>query len=664
MDFFHQQDQAHRKTSWFIGYFVVATILIILAVHVAVSLIFFAGTQGRHRHQQTYLLENDGTVSQSSRRSGPMGALGNLEIFGWASLGTLALILGGSLWRFTQLAGGGASVASMLGGRPINSSTTDPDERKVLNVVEEMAIASGVPVPKVYLLAREKGINAFAAGYKPGDAVIGVTQGCVRLLTRDELQGVVAHEFSHILNGDMRLNIRLIAWIFGIMGLALVGRVLLEMRSRSSRDKNPLPLLGLALLLIGWIGVFFGRLIQSAVSRQREYLADASATQFTRNPEGLAGALKKIGGLAIGSRLESPRAAEVGHLFFANGLGSPFFSLFATHPPVSDRIRALDPAFDGQFPATRLAEDAAPAPTRRRADRPAPAIIPLPNRGAFPLPPMIPALAMMDQVGQPTAAHLHYAAGWRDALPASISAAAHEPMGASVLMYGLLLDADDAVRARQLEALSAIAGDGVAQETQRLWPDIVAAANLARLPLVDMALPALSELSPDQFQRFDEAVQSLIEADEQISLFEYVLQKIVMRHLRPRFGHVRRSVTQYYALKPLLPDCALLLGLIAQAGHDTPAEIAIAFRAGWRQLGADTPVADESVLETTDLSKLDVALVRLDQASPLLKKQILNAAAQTVAADGAIKEEEAELLRAIADTLDCPIPPFIQLAVR
>ena len=661
MDFFHQQDQARRKTSWFVGYFVVATVLIVLAVHVAVSLIFFAGTQGRHRHQQTYLLENDGTVSQSSRRSGPMGALGNLEIFGWASIGTLALIIGGSLWRFTQLAGGGASVASMLGGRPINSSTTDPDERKVLNVVEEMAIASGVPVPKVYLLAREKGINAFAAGYKPGDAVIGVTQGCVRLLTRDELQGVVAHEFSHILNGDMRLNIRLIAWIFGIMGLALVGRILLEMRSRSSRDKNPLPLLGLALLLIGWIGVFFGRLIQSAVSRQREYLADASATQFTRNPEGLAGALKKIGGLSIGSRLESPRAAEVGHLFFANGLGSPFFSLFATHPPVSDRIRALDPTFDGQFPATRLVEAVAPAPPSR-ATRPTPATIPLPNRGAFPLPPMIPALAMMDQVGQPTAAHLHYAAGWRDALPASISAAAHELMGASVLIYGLLLDADDAVRARQLEALSAIAGDGVAQETLRLWPDIVAAANLARLPLVDMALPALGELSSDQFQRFDEAVQALIEADEQMSLFEYVLQKIVMRHLRPRFGRVRRTVTQYYALKPLLPDCALLLGLLAQAGQDTPEEIAAAFRAGWLQLGVGGPVGEESALQSADLGQLDAALSRLDQASPLLKRKILNAAAQTVAADGAIKEDEAELLRAIADTLDCPLPPFIQLA--
>jgi hypothetical protein len=275
---------------------------------------------------------------------------------------------------------------------------------------------------------------------------------------------------------------------------------------------------------------------------------------------------------------------------------------------------------------------------------------------------MIQALAMMDQVGQPTAAHLHYAAGWRDALPASISAAAHELMGASVLIYGLLLDADDAVRARQLEALSAIAGDGVAQETLRLWPDIVAAANLARLPLVDMALPALGELSSDQFQRFDEAVQALIEADEQMSLFEYVLQKIVMRHLRPRFGRVRRTVTQYYALKPLLPDCALLLGLLAQAGQDTPEEIAAAFRAGWLQLGVGGPVGEESALQSADLGQLDAALSRLDQASPLLKRKILNAAAQTVAADGAIKEDEAELLRAIADTLDCPLPPFIQLA--
>jgi len=466
----------------------------------------------------------------------------------------------------------------------------------------------------------------------------------------------------------MRLNVRLIGWIFGIMGLALVGRILLYARSGSSRDKNPLPLLGLALIVIGGLGVFFGRLIQSAVSRQREYLADASAVQFTRNPQGLAGALKKIGGLSQGSHLEASRAAEVGHMFFANGLTHSFFTLFATHPPLADRIRAIDPSFDGLFAPIQFA-DTGPRPGSPaqpgRAARPPAATIPLPGGlggGAFPIPPMVPVAGLMAQVGQPTSAHLQYAAGWRESLPAAIAAAAHEPMGASVLIYGLLLDAGEAIRARQLEELASIAGDGVARETLRLLPEIAEVANRARLPLVDMALPALGELSPNQFQQFEEAMQALIEADERIDLFEYVLQKIVLRHLRPRFGRVRRSVTQYYALEPLLPDCVLLLGLLAQAGQDTPVEIGAAFRAGWLQLGVGGWVGEASALECAELGQLDAALSRLDQASPLLKQKILNAAAQTVAADGVIKEDEAELLRAVADTLDCPIPPLIQLA--
>src|SRR5262249_2273093 len=194
-----------------------------------------------------------------------------------------------------------------------------PDLRKLLNVVEEMSIASGVPMPEVYLMPDEKGINAFAAGTAPDNAVIGVTEGCVRHLKRDELQGVIGHEFSHILNGDMRLNMRLIGVVFGLLCIMLVGRVMLDAfirggspRSSSARNANPPPifLLAIGLIVIGWPGAFFGRLIQAAVSRQREFLADASAVQFTRNPLGLAGALKKIGGLAYGSRLDSAHAAE------------------------------------------------------------------------------------------------------------------------------------------------------------------------------------------------------------------------------------------------------------------------------------------------------------------------------------------------------------------
>src|SRR4051812_14934448 len=284
------------------------------------------------------------------------------------AVATLGVIGTGSFFKTLSLARGGRAVAELLDGRLVNSNSTDAHERKLLNVVEEMAIASGVPVPQVYVMDGEQGINAFAAGHSASDAAISVTRGAMTMLTRDELQGVIAHEFSHLLNGDMKLNLRLMGLIFGILCLTVIGRVLI----RTSGKKNPLPLLGLALIIIGWVGVLFGRLIQAAVSREREFLADASAVQFTRNPSGLAEALKKIGGLAEGSQLQTNRAEEASHFFFANGLKSRFFG-FATHPPLIERIKALDPSFDGNYPATVLPD----TPSAPAAPPPLPGVAPL-----------------------------------------------------------------------------------------------------------------------------------------------------------------------------------------------------------------------------------------------------------------------------------------------
>src|SRR4051812_7989234 len=283
-----------------------------------------------------------------------------ITLFLASTLGTLGIIGTGSFFKTLSLARGGRAVAELLDGRLGNPNSTDAQERKLLNIVEEMAIASGVPVPQVYVMDGEPGINAFAAGHSASDAAVSVTRGALTMLTRDELQGVIAHEFSHLLNGDMKLNLRLMGLIFGILCLTVIGRVLI----RTSGKKNPLPLLGLALIIIGWVGVLFGRLIQAAVSREREFLADASAVQFTRNPSGLAGALKKIGGLAEGSQLQTNRAEEASHFFFANGLKSRFFG-FATHPPLIERIKALDPSFDGKYPTVVLPDtpaEVAPPP--------------------------------------------------------------------------------------------------------------------------------------------------------------------------------------------------------------------------------------------------------------------------------------------------------------
>jgi Zn-dependent protease with chaperone function len=649
MDFFERQDQARRNTRLLVVYFVLGVTMLTLAVYAAL-LGIFAGLGSRHH----------GVYGEPAQV-----VLWNSQLFLVATVGTLAVIALGSGFKTLELAQGGSTVATMLGGRLVDPTTTDPDERKLRNVVEEMAIAAGVPVPQIYVLPGEQGINAFAAGHSTSDAVVAVTAGAMRLLTRDELQGVIGHEFSHILNGDMRLNLRLMGIVFGILCLAVIGRVLLYTRSRNSKDKNPLPLLGLALIVIGWVGVFFGRLIQAAVSRQREFLADASAVQFTRNPAGLAGALKKIGGLDLGSKLEAAHAEEASHMFFGNGMGESFFHVMDTHPPLAARIRAIDPGFDGTFPPVSFAQVERSAPRVAPTQRP-PLPFPFPGvpRGQGSLaglaPPIIAAQTVMASTGNPTSAHLRYAEGLRISTPASLQAAAREGLGASTLIYAILLSEDEAARHKQLDELANATSAAVSQETLRVLPEVQAVATHAKLPLVDLALPGLRHLSPPQFQQFRAAVQKLVESDGEIDLFEYVIQKVVLRHLEPYFTQARKPAIQYYALKPLAPDCAILLSALAHLGQAEPGKIQSAFQQGAQSLSYAARVELQLLPEAEcELAQVDEALNRLCQAVPQIKKNVLNACAQTVAADGVIQELEAELLRAIADTLDCPIPPFI-----
>lgn len=654
MDFFDRQDKARHNTRMLVLYFITGVATLIATIYLAVVLLF-TGVSMQHRARQAEGIEKP-------------PSLWNPTLFLGVAAGTLAIVGMGSIFKTMELSQGGSAVAEMLGGRLVNSNTSDPDERKLLNVVEEMSLASGVPVPQVYVLEDENAINAFAAGHSTSDAAVTVTRGCMKLLSRDELQGVVGHEFSHILNGDMRLNLRLMGILFGILCLAVIGRILLYVRG-GRRDRNALPLLGLVLLIVGWVGVFFGRLIQAAVSRQREFLADASSVQFTRNPAGIAGALKKIGGFEYGSRLRAGHADEVSHMFFGNGVAEPLFGALATHPPLDERIRAIDPSWDGKF--TTVSPEAIkrpePPPVAGRPQR-----MPMPFPFPFPgaprprsglgglAPPIIAAGAVLPNLGTPTTKHLRFAATVRDSFPAAVESAAHDPLGASALIYGLLLSSDAAVRSRQLQDLAANTSEAVRRETERLLPDVEAVATQAKLPLVDLALPALRHFSPAQYQQFNNAVQQLVQADGKLDLFEYVLQKIVLRHLDPQFKGARKPVIQYYSIRALAPDCGVLLSAMAHAGADDPARAQAAFAQGSRQLSSRSLIALEFVSkDRCDLQKVDAALNRLSQASPQIKKNVLDACAQTVAADGVVKEGEAELLRAIADTLDCPIPPFV-----
>jgi len=354
MNFYQAQDDARKRTKLLLWYYVIAIVAIIIAIYAIISLVMYFQSPSI-QYAEEFEME------QGIEIPGFWERMWNPTLLLTVAVGTSGVILVGTLFKKMQLSSGGAVIAMDLGGRPIDPNTTDAEERKLMNVVEEMAIASGTPVPQVWVMDQELGINAFAAGTEPGNAVIGVTRGCIQRLNRKELQGVIAHEFSHILNGDMKLNMRLVSLLFGILMISIIGRTVLYSGylgggNRRSNDNSGavLLLIGIALLAIGAIGVFFARMIQAAISRQREYLADASAVQFTMDPSGIADALKKIGGNADKGNIKHPKAGEAEHMFFADG--GLFSYGFASHPPLEERIGAIQNDWDGEFLESKPAE--------------------------------------------------------------------------------------------------------------------------------------------------------------------------------------------------------------------------------------------------------------------------------------------------------------------
>jgi Zn-dependent protease with chaperone function len=643
MDFFHSQDRAKRRTGLLVFYFGMAVILIILSVYLAIACVLRLSVNEK---------ENSAAAS--------IADLWDPQLLGVVALGTSVLIGGGSLYKITALSGGGHTVAELLGGRLLHPDSTDSDERRLLNVVEEMAIASGLSVPPVYLLEKELAINAFAAGLTPGDAVIAVTLGTLRRLSRDELQGVIAHEFSHVLNGDMRLNTRLIGILFGILVIGIVGWILfrssfgvrLGARDNGNDRKgfNPIPLIGLALYVIGYVGVFFGNLIKAAVSRQREFLADASAVQFTRNPAGLAGALKIIGALAQGSQIQDPHAEEASHLFFGEAVGglNNFFGLLASHPPLVERIRRIDPSFTGDFSAVSLddrQEEREELGRTSRLDRPA-------GR-------TFNVARAISQVGMIDAAHLAYAADLKESMPRTLTDVVREPLGAQAAAFALLLDPDETVRKPQLAWLQAHAMPAVVRETLRILPDIQRLAPEARLPLVELAAPSLCQMTPAQFHDFFRSVEALVLSDQKTTLFEYALQRLLVRHVVARFDRTKPLVVKYTTITSMLQPLTLVLSALARVGNESADDAARAFAAGSKVLDLSGIPLELDPSVAVDLKAIDSALEELAKATPQLKKKILEACAACISSDGVVTVEEGELLRAISDSLGCPMPPLI-----
>ena len=668
MDFFAQQERARRQTKLLMIYFV-------LSVAVVVSLIYLvlASLILTYRESPSYRSGTLAVVVPLFDLAGRvLTAPGHFlawvwrpQLFLYLAFWVLLSIFLGSFYKIRRLARGGAVVAELLGGRRVESNPGEPGERKLRHVVEEMSIASGTPVPEIYVLDHERGINTFAAGHTNSDIAIGVTRGCLNLLTRDELQAAIAHEFSHILNGDTRMNMRLMGVMHGILWPVIVGRVLIRGTNRPAEPgesildeevfsatmwRLPLLPIGAALIGLGSIGLPFVRLAKSAICREREWLADAEAVQFTRNPAGLAGALKKIGGLARRGLLLTPQAETASHLYLVNSSVAPFLYSLSTHPLLEKRIIAIDATFDGQFPhvamlpATqfereRLYEFAVAEALAFERKRPG---------------------DLVSEAGNLTIERLRAASAIRLGLPESVSRAVREPAGAMSVIYALLLAEDAETRNAQLEILRAHSDSEALQKTLELLSDVRSVEGHSKLPVIDLALPALRHLGTRRYEQFAQDVRELIEADRAIDLFEYTLQKILFRHLRPCYETLRPPDVVYTKLNPLLTECAILLSALAQLDQDDPVQARAAFRNGAMRL--DLP-ADELQLLSRDacnLAHIDTALDRLAQAAPALRREILLASAWTVATDERVENREAELLRAIADALGCPVPPFVQ----
>jgi len=814
MDFFDRQYLARKNTRKFVLLFCLVIFAISILNHILMSSLF--GVIG-------YFSENSGLYEKETQ-----GVFGSIldYFFNWkftlfSISGTLALIFLLALYKHFEMRGGGAGIAELLGGRKINMATNVPHERKLMNIVEEMSIASSVPIPDVYLFDRQRGINAFAAGYTVDDCVIGVTEGCVRLLNRDELQGVMAHEFSHILNQDMRLNLRLVIFVHGLLSVAMFGQAINEtadaVDDTAGDEGNPaifIVIIGTFIYCLGSLGAYLSALVKCAVSREREYLADASAVQFTRNADGFASALKKIGAWKSGSRVTGARAWELSHMFFGSGLPGEAGSRSDTHPPLHKRIKLIDPHFDGDLSGIKfpdypmyesekepplkggsvlwvedndlavsgikeslsgfdslelvvsgkrqqieallaskrfdyvivnvgiadwvsgdflkhlsissetnlfvmisnasmsnaldalqneerdivekpIARDNLPVQLYSLADQfdfhfigwygiylcrkrgqqavaSAVAHDPVSSTlGQAGIPGVVGLAAVAEEkqkqqtqlkvsevVGSPKPEHVDFAVWIVRSLPQSIWLAIHEPHDACALVFSLLLEPKgNSARDAQRQVIEDHFGEHMAKAAVRFHDEFMHVDSRAKLPVVDLAIGSLRQLSEFQFVSFKHVIEELIHADQAMDLFEYSLSKLVVRHLEPHFGNKPVTVVHIYSLKNMGRECSVLISALANVAGADEASVALAFAAGKALLVEKVPV-DYINASSSSLSELDQVLAKFNTLEPVLKKLVINACAATVSADGHLQRQEAELLRAISDGFGCPIPPL------
>jgi len=634
MNFFESQDIARRNTGRLIALFALAVISLVIITNLVVMLLF-------------------GMLSVPSATVMDPGARFNWQTFWLVTLVVISVVLFGSLYKLTALAGGGARVAEMLGGRLVLAESQDFRERQLLNVVEEMALASGTPVPPVYLL-EETGINAFAAGYSPGDAVIGITRGAINVLGRDELQGVIGHEFSHILHGDMRINIRLVAILHGILLLGIIGYHLMRSGSHSGKSKNSggIVLLGLGLVIIGYVGTFFGNLIKAAVSRQREFLADASAVQFTRNPLGIAGALMRIATHEQKSYLENSNSFEISHALFEEGNFSRLRVLYATHPPLDRRIAAILPEWNGVYELEKNEEDQVTSTGSQEqlsAKQQS-------EESLTRLAGVVLADSVLEQIGQPGVGQLALARGILAEIPQRILAAAHDPSAARALVYLMALEDEFGIRESQLRFIEGSADSGIADELGRLLTANYTIPAHHRLSLLLIVLSTLRQLSAPQYKNFIRNLNELAKMDKRLSLFEWALLRIVSKTLGPIFERTSSKSLKHKNVSDCVQALEVLFSVLSFSDRSSKMDPAQAFDRARQSLPRLNLTMREK--REIDFSDLDLALSQLAHLKPLQKPAVLKACIACIMADNKAAPIELELLRAIGLMLECPIPPL------
>ena len=668
MNFFEQQDQARRRTVWLVLLFILAIVCVALSFY-ALALIVI--------------------VPQAQER-GAQGAQiwWNTEIF-LQITGAVCLIifLGAGVQRL-RLGGSGKSVAEALGGQLLQGATNNADEQKLRDVVDEMAIASGMPVPPIYIL-QEDAINAFAAGSNPQDAVLGFTRGAITQLNREELQGVTGHEFSHIAHKDTRLNLRIACVVAGVMLIALIGRVMLQVAGRiatvpnmsSKKDNRGSAALvflaiGLGLLIIGGIGAFFGRLLQAAVSRQREFLADASAVQYSRNPAGIAGALRRIGGLPF-TPIQSPTASGLNHFFFS----MPIHSWLSTHPPLAERVRRIEQggfindvvgdaarstvadstnatssATIGTGGAAELAAGfvvGGAGPSRSGSSTDSLQSHATPSAATHASGRVVTRRDVLESTTSKTLTQesLQGARALLQKIPDAVQTAAREPLDAQVILLllvtGAQLDAQEKVRGLALEHL----GQGVMASWHQLAASVVGLPDEIRLVVLDLCVPTLTQLTKQQYVVFRTTLTAAMRADNHVDLFDWMTRIVLTRRIETRFGALSKN-----KLTRSMRECSqalrIVLGTLARAGDSSHCARGFDLGAAACELsGLTLPTIQECTLDA-----LHFSLEELDALSAHDRKFLSTALISVATADDVVNTQELLLLRAFAYRLDIYLP--------